>query len=165
MIAMSVEASKPVGAAGGRLVGAGRAHRIVDGVRYVILAAAGLGLMLTGCTVSATGRPVAAPDLGHWQPPPILNARLGNLLLSASDVDAVGQTTNMALRRPISRCRTARTSFPIGIAWMPFHRSRLPSTETAAGSRCKGSSSITPTRRTSASTPYFRPWSGSATPT
>ena len=102
MIAMSVEASKPVGAAGGRLVGAGRAHRIVDGVRYVILAAAGLGLMLTGCTVSATGRPVAAPDLGHWQPPPILNARLGNLLLSASDVDAVGQTTNMALRRPIS---------------------------------------------------------------
>jgi hypothetical protein len=93
---MSVNAAKPGG------VAAGHSSRFIPGVRYVILAAAGLCLMLTGCTVSATGRPVAAPDLGHWQPPPILNARLDNLLLSASDVNAVGQTTAMAMRRPVS---------------------------------------------------------------
>lgn len=96
MTATSVTASGPIG------VGAGRAHRIVAGLRYVVLSAVGLCLMLTGCTVSATGRPVAAPNLGHWQPPPILNARLANLLLSARDVNAVGQTTSMALRRPIA---------------------------------------------------------------
>ena len=96
MTATSVKAAEPIG------VGAGRTHRFVAGVRYVIVAAAGLGLMLTGCTVSTTGRPVAAPGLGHWQPAPILNVRLDNLLLSARDVDAVGQTTNMTLRRPIS---------------------------------------------------------------
>jgi hypothetical protein len=68
----------------------------------IILAATAACLMLSGCTVSATGRPVAAPNLGHWQPPRILNARLDHLLLTAGDVDAVGQTTNMVLRRPIS---------------------------------------------------------------
>jgi hypothetical protein len=71
-------------------------------VCYVILAAAGLSLMLTGCTVTTTGRPAAAPDLGHWQSPAVLNPRLGNLLLSAGDVNAVGQTTTMALTTPIS---------------------------------------------------------------
>ncbi len=96
MTATSVTASEPNG------VGAGRTHRTVAAVRYIIVATTGLCLMLTGCAVSTTGRPVAAPDLGHWQPAPILNARLDNLLLSANDVDAVGQTTNMALRRPIS---------------------------------------------------------------
>ncbi|ORW32627.1 hypothetical protein AWB91_11915 [Mycobacterium paraense] len=82
-------------------VGAGR-RRALGGARYVILATTALCLLLSGCTVSATGRPVAAPNLGHWQPPRILNARLDHLLLTAGDVDAVGQTTNMALRRPIS---------------------------------------------------------------
>jgi len=76
--------------------------RVAAGARYVVLAAAALSLMLTGCTVSTTGRPVAGRDLGHWQPPPILNARLGTLLLTAGDVNTVGQTTTMALRRPIS---------------------------------------------------------------
>ena len=86
MTARSVKASA---------VGATRTHRIV-------LAVVGLCLMLSGCTVSATGRPVAAPNMGHWQPAPILNARLAKLLLSTRDVNAVGQTTSMALRRPIS---------------------------------------------------------------
>jgi PknH-like extracellular domain len=72
------------------------------GVRYALIAAVGLCLMLTGCTVSAAGRPVGAPNLGHWQPPPILNARLANLLLSAKDVNAVGQTASMTPRRPVS---------------------------------------------------------------
>jgi hypothetical protein len=93
MTAASVNAFKPSGA------GAARMLRIVG---YVLLAATALCVTLTGCTVSATGRPAAAPDLGHWQPPPILNARLANLLLSAGDVNAVGQTTTMAVRRPIS---------------------------------------------------------------
>jgi hypothetical protein len=69
---------------------------------WVLVAAAGMSLVLTGCTVSATGRPAAAPDLGHWRPPQTLNARLTNLLLSAGDVNALGQTTTMAVRRPIS---------------------------------------------------------------
>ena len=92
----AVKASEPIGDR------SGSAHRTAAGVRHVVLFAVGLCLMLTGCTVSATGRPVAAPNLGHWQPPPILNARLTNLLLSPKDVNAVGQTTSMALRRPIS---------------------------------------------------------------
>ncbi|OBG19259.1 hypothetical protein A5764_16540 [Mycobacterium sp. 852002-51057_SCH5723018] len=71
-------------------------------IGYVLVAVAGMSLMLTGCTVSATGRPAASPDLGHWQPPQILNASLTNLLLSAGDVNAVGQTMTMAVRRPIS---------------------------------------------------------------
>ncbi len=75
---------------------------IVAGVRSAVVSAVGLCLMLTGCTVSTAGRPVGAPNLGHWQPQPIRNARLANLLLSARDVNAVGQTTSMALRRPIS---------------------------------------------------------------
>ncbi|WP_082964087.1 sensor domain-containing protein [Mycobacterium sp. E796] len=86
MIATAVKASG---------ISAARAH-------WIVLAVVGLCVMLTGCTVSATGRPVAAPNLGHWQPAPILNARLAKLLLSAKDVNAVGQTTAMALRRPIS---------------------------------------------------------------
>jgi hypothetical protein len=94
---MSANAAKAIG------VAAGRPARFLAGVRYAVLAAAGLCLMLTGCTVSTSGRPVAAPDLGHWQPPPVLNARLDNLLLSAGDVNAVGQTASMALRRPISQ--------------------------------------------------------------
>lgn len=85
-----------------RSVDAGRRRRVRGGVRYVILATTAVCLLLSGCTVSATGRPVAAPNLGHWQPPRILNARLDHLLLTAGDVDAVGQTTNMVLRRPIS---------------------------------------------------------------
>ena len=97
MSAMSVNAAKPIG------VAAERARRFVAGVGYGIVAAAGLCLMLTGCTVSEPGRPVAASDLGHWHPPPILNARLDKLLLSANDVNAVGQTADMALRRPISQ--------------------------------------------------------------
>ncbi len=77
------------------------ARRTPTVAHRVILAATTLCVLLTGCTVSATGRPVAAPDLGHRQPPRILNTRLDHLLLSAGDVDAVGQTTNMVLRRPI----------------------------------------------------------------
>ncbi|OBH07006.1 MULTISPECIES: sensor domain-containing protein [unclassified Mycobacterium] len=77
------------------------ARRTLTVARRVILAATTLCVLLTGCTVSATGRPVAAANLGHWQPPRILNTRLDHLLLSAGDVDAVGQTTNMVLRRPI----------------------------------------------------------------
>jgi len=93
MTANSVKASKALG------VGDGRTHRLVAAV---LVAAAGLCLVLTGCSVSTPGRPAAAPNLGHWQAPPILNARLGKLLLSSGDVNAVGQTTTMALRRPIS---------------------------------------------------------------
>lgn len=84
------------------LVGTGRGRRALAGARYLILATTALCLLLSGCTVSAAGRPVAGPHLGRWQPPRILNARLDHLLLTAGDVDAVGQTTNMVLRRPIS---------------------------------------------------------------
>jgi hypothetical protein len=96
MAATSMNAPKPAGVAGGRT------RRFVAGARYAIVATTTLCALLTGCTVSATGRPVAAPNLGHWQPPRVLNARLDQLLLSAGDVDAIGQTTNMVLRRPIS---------------------------------------------------------------
>jgi hypothetical protein len=95
MTAVAGNASKPIG------VASPRTRRIVAAVGCAVVAA-GLGLVLTGCTVSANGRPAAAPDLGHWQPPQILNARLTNLLLSAGDVNAVGQTKTMAVRRPIS---------------------------------------------------------------
>ncbi|MCV7100768.1 sensor domain-containing protein [Mycobacterium palustre] len=78
------------------------AARTLRRAGWALVAAAAMALALNGCTVSATGRPVAAPDLGHWQPPHILNARLASLLLSAGDVNAVGQTTTMAVRRPIS---------------------------------------------------------------
>jgi PknH-like extracellular domain len=101
MAAPPTNASKPTRGPNLSLVGAMRTHRIAPTVRYVILAAAGLCLMLTGCSVSITGRPVAAPDLGHWQPP-VPDPRLGNLLLSAGDVNAVGGTTTMALRASIS---------------------------------------------------------------
>lgn len=89
MTATSTEATEPTG------------HRVA-GTHRIVLAVVGLCLLLTGCSVSATGRPAAAPNLGHEQPAPILNARLANLLLSAKDVNAVGQTANMAPRRPIS---------------------------------------------------------------
>jgi PknH-like extracellular domain len=92
----TVNASEAIG------VAAGRRRRAVTAVRFVLLAAAGVCLMLTGCTVSATGHPKAAPNLGHWQRPPILAHRLGDLLLSEGDVNAVGQSKAMALRRPIS---------------------------------------------------------------
>ncbi|BBZ52006.1 sensor domain-containing protein [Mycobacterium heidelbergense] len=82
---MSVKAFKPAGV-----------------VCYVILAVVGLCLALTGCTVSAVGRPTAAPGLGHWRPPTIPDRHLGDLLLSARDVDAIGQTTTMTLRRQFS---------------------------------------------------------------
>ncbi|OBK46775.1 sensor domain-containing protein [Mycobacterium sp. 1081908.1] len=71
--------------------------------QLVVVAAAGLCLLLTGCTVAATGRPAAAPDLGRWQPPPILTPRLGDLLLSAGDVNSVGHTRGMTLRTPIAK--------------------------------------------------------------
>jgi hypothetical protein len=102
MTAVSANASAPIAGVAGRRVGAGRAHRVLAALRCVVLAAAGLCLVLTGCTVAATGRPAAAPDLGHWQPPPILTQRLGDLLLTAGDVNAVGHTTAMAVRMPIS---------------------------------------------------------------
>ena len=102
MAAPSANVSNPTGDGAGGGVGAGRTHRIVATACYVILAVACLCLTLTGCTVSTTGRPVAAADLGRWQPPPIPNPRLGDLLLSAGDVNAVGQTMTMALRTPIS---------------------------------------------------------------
>jgi hypothetical protein len=79
------------------------AEPIATGVRRAVFAVTALCLLLTGCSVSVTGRPLAAPDLGHWQPAPILNARLASLLLTATDVDAVGQTTNMVVRKPISQ--------------------------------------------------------------
>jgi PknH-like extracellular domain len=93
MTEMSVNASKPT------FADAARTRRIAG---CLLLAAVGMALVLTGCTVSATGRPAAAPDLGHWRPPQVVNARLTDLLLSAGDVNAVGQTATMAVRRPIS---------------------------------------------------------------
>jgi hypothetical protein len=71
-------------------------------LRGATLAAAGLCLILTGCTVTTAGRPAAGPDLGHWQPPPIQAAQVDSLVLSPSEVNAIGGSTNMAVRRTIS---------------------------------------------------------------
>jgi hypothetical protein len=71
-------------------------------LRGATLVAAGLCLVLTGCTVTTSGRPAAGPDLGRWRPPPIQAAQLDGLLLSPSEVNAIGGSTNLAVRRPIS---------------------------------------------------------------
>src|SRR5690348_12044160 len=99
MTACSLTPSAPEGGAAMRLRGR-RTRRLMAAV---VVAAAGLCLFLTGCTVTATGRPAAAPDLGHWQPLPILNPHLGDLLLSAADVNAVGHTAGMMLRTPLTK--------------------------------------------------------------
>jgi hypothetical protein len=91
MTAGSGTASRRIGAAG-----------TLRTVSAALLAAAAICLLVAGCAVTAPGRPAAAPDLGHWQPPRPLNTRLMNLLLNAGDVDAVGQTTAMAVRRAIT---------------------------------------------------------------
>ncbi len=78
-------------------------------LRAVILAAVGLSLMLTGCTVTGTGRPAAAPDLGRWQPPMIPTARLGDLLLTVGEINSIASTTGMAVRMPISEMSRSET--------------------------------------------------------
>ncbi|WP_375487128.1 sensor domain-containing protein [uncultured Mycobacterium sp.] len=71
--------------------------------RYLLLAGIGLSMVVTGCTVTATGRPTAAADLGHWQPPPIPTTRLADLLLSASELSAIGRSGDLQVRQPVSR--------------------------------------------------------------
>ncbi|BBZ73098.1 hypothetical protein MPRS_41910 [Mycobacterium paraseoulense] len=82
---------------------AGRRARFAPGARWAMLAAVALAVVLSGCTTTATGHPAAAPDLGHWQPAAILPQNLADLLLKEDEVDAIGHTTAMAVRRPVSR--------------------------------------------------------------
>ena len=72
-------------------------------LRSTVLAAVGLSVMLTGCTVTTAGRPAAGPDLGRWQPPPIQAGQLDGLLLGPSEVNAIGGSTNMEVRLATSR--------------------------------------------------------------
>ncbi|WP_082939672.1 sensor domain-containing protein [Mycobacterium sp. 852014-50255_SCH5639931] len=81
----------------------GRRPRFVPVVRWVILAAVALTLLLSGCTATSTGHPAAAPDLGRWQPPAILPQHLADLLLKEDDVNTIGHTTGMAVRKPVTR--------------------------------------------------------------
>lgn len=71
--------------------------------RWVVLAGIALCLLLTGCTATTTGHPAAAPDLGRWQPAPILPTQMAGLLLSEHDINATAHTTDMAVRTPITR--------------------------------------------------------------
>jgi hypothetical protein len=102
-MAQSQTVGGPAGQAAQRVVwSAGRPHWIADRLRAVIFAAAGLSLVLTGCTDSITGRGAASPDLGRWQAPPVQPQQLGDLLLNAGEVNTVGRSTTMALRMPTS---------------------------------------------------------------
>lgn len=83
--------------------GTRRTNRIGAAWRGVTLAAAGLCLMLTGCTVTTVGRPIAAPDLGRWQPPLIKAAQLDGLLLSPMEVNAIGGSTALSVRKSITQ--------------------------------------------------------------
>lgn len=80
-----------------------RSARWAPAVRWALLACAALMLLVTGCTATTTGRPFAAPDLGRWQPPAILPQHLGDLLLNESDVNTIGHTTAMAVRKPVTK--------------------------------------------------------------
>ena len=102
MAALPVNGSARHGAGAKRLGPAGRSPRIVANLRLAIVAAVGLCLALTGCTVTATGHPAAAPDLGRWHPPLVTTSHLADLLLGAGDVNATAHTSGMALREPIS---------------------------------------------------------------
>lgn len=80
-----------------------RRPRFAPTARGALLAGVALALLLTGCTATTTGHPAAAPDLGRWQPPAILPQHLGDLLLTESDVNTIGHTTAMAVRKPVTR--------------------------------------------------------------
>jgi hypothetical protein len=80
-----------------------RARRRGGPLRWVVVAAAGLCVAVSGCTATATGRPVAAPGLGRWQPPPILAPHLSELLLSGEQIDAAAGTTGMTVLIPFSK--------------------------------------------------------------
>ncbi|OOK65380.1 pknH-like extracellular domain protein [Mycobacterium kansasii] len=79
------------------------ADRVSPHCARALLAGVALALLLTGCTATTTGHPAAAPDLGRWQPPAILPQHLGDLLLTESDVNTIGHTTAMAVRKPVTR--------------------------------------------------------------
>ncbi len=80
-----------------------RGSRLTATARWAILAGIALCLLLTGCTATTTGHPAAAPDLGRWQPAPILPTQMPGLLLSEHDINATAHTTGMAVRTPITR--------------------------------------------------------------
>ncbi|EFG79730.1 hypothetical protein HMPREF0591_0351 [Mycobacterium parascrofulaceum ATCC BAA-614] len=71
--------------------------------RWTLLAGVALAVLLTGCTATTTGHPAAAPDLGRWQPPAVLPQHLGDLLLKESDVNTIGHTSAMAIRKQVTR--------------------------------------------------------------
>lgn len=80
-----------------------RTPRLTATVRCLILNAAALAVLLTGCTATSGGHPAAAPDLGRWQPPAILPQHLADLLLKENDVNTIAHTTTMAVRKPITQ--------------------------------------------------------------
>jgi hypothetical protein len=87
------------------MTGGQRRGSIGTGALYAVFALIGLSLMLTGCSISAAGRPVAAPGLGHWQPPPIPNTDLEDLLLTAGDIHAIPGGSSLEVRRPVKALR------------------------------------------------------------
>lgn len=103
MSAVSLVHSGPIGSPAPQAHDGGAGTRMAATARRVILAGIALALLLTGCTATAVGHPAAAPDLGRWQPPPILPQHLADLLLSENDVNTIGHTTAMAVRQPVSR--------------------------------------------------------------
>jgi hypothetical protein len=105
---MMTAASTTVGAPRGSAARPGprRTGRVAAGLRGMTFAAVGLCLLLTGCSVTTAGRPTAAPDLGRWQPPPIQPAQLDGLLLSPSEINAIGGSTDLTLRSTLSQMAT-----------------------------------------------------------
>jgi hypothetical protein len=106
MSAASKNLSAPSGRTPRRGRHARRANRVAVGLRGVTFAAFGLCLMLTGCSVTTAGRPTAAPDLGRWQPAPIQPAQLDGLLLTPSEVNDIGGSTDLTLRSTLSQMAT-----------------------------------------------------------
>lgn len=103
MSAMSPIQPVPTGATAKQSLEGSAKTQLATTARAAILAGIILALLLTGCTVTTSGHPAAAPDLGHWQPPPILPLHLADLLLNENDVNTIGHTTAMAVRQPVSR--------------------------------------------------------------
>lgn len=95
--------SRPIRSTAKPSIGGGATTRLAHAARWAILAGIALALLLTGCTATTIGHPAAAPDLGRWQPPPILPQHLADLLLSENDVNTIGHTTGMAVRQPVTR--------------------------------------------------------------
>lgn len=118
--------------------------RLTATVRWVILIAVALAVLLSGCTATTTGQPAAAPDLGRWQPPAILPQHLADLLLKENDVNTIARTPPpWPYASRSHRCGTTRTWFPTPAAWTPTNRPKRLCTKEVTGRHCKDKSLMT----------------------